>query len=159
MHYLIPLKREKLLSNSFLGDNQNLQAITNMNMTLSSRRKGVLHKLESLFQCERWRVLNLLVLLVDLTIKEGHDQRSGRSSSSAELSLVRSDRVVRVDGTLALLIETSNDGVHVVREESLVVKHVLNSSGSRLHLEWLVVLEMVPFNVLLNLLHQGVTVS
>lgn len=130
-----------------------------MNVSLGSRRKGVLDHLESLLQSQWWWVLHLLILLVDLTVEEGHDQRGSRASSSAELPLIRSYRVIRVHGALSLLVQTSNDGVHVVGEEPLVVEHVLDGSRTRLHLEGLVVLVVVQLDVLLDVLDEGVTVG
>lgn len=130
-----------------------------MNMSLGGRREGVLDNLQRLLQRQWWRVLHVLVLLVDLRIQERHDQGRSRAAGSTELPLVRSHRVIRVHSALALLIQTGDNGVNVVREEPLVVQHVLNGPRTRLHLQRLVVLVVVQLNVLLDVLNEGVTVG
>merc|ERR1712072_180269 len=64
------------------------------------------------------------VLQIDLVVEERHDQAAGRTNRATVLPLVAPYGVVRVQRSLTLLIDAAEDGLHVVREEALVVEDV-----------------------------------
>lgn len=73
---------------------------------------------------------NVLVLEVDLVVQEGHDQTGSRTTSSALLALVASHGVIRVHGSLALLVQTAQHSMCVVREEALSVEDRRQALGA-----------------------------
>ena len=99
------------------------------------------------------------VLEVDLVVQERHDQRRRRACCSALLPLVTADRVVGVQRTLAVLVQTTQDCVYVVREESLVVENVAETLGAGGDGHGLAVLVLVHLDDGVEVLLQRVAVG
>ena len=102
---------------------------------------------------------NVLVLEVDLVVEERHDERRSSTSSTTLLSLVTAHRVVGVEGTLSILVDTAQDGVDIVREEALVVEDVTQTLGAGGNSHGLVVAVTVHFDDGVELLGEGVAVG
>lgn len=102
---------------------------------------------------------NVLVLVVDLVVEERHDQTAGGTGGSALLPLVAADGVVGVQGTLALIVDTSEDGCDVVGEEALAVQNVAETLGACGDAHGLVVLVSVHLDDGVETLGQGVAVG
>ena len=112
---LILLQLRVLLLDAVLGDDEHLQAITNLNMPL--RRAGERIRYECL---DRRSVQQLglphhllqtsagvgvvLVLEVDLVVQERCDQTARSTSSTARLALVAAHGIVRVQSAHAVLV-------------------------------------------------------
>ncbi|KAI6770596.1 hypothetical protein HG530_005225 [Fusarium avenaceum] len=122
-------------------DDEHLKVITNLNVTLNRTIEGILDDGLDLCSCQRTSLTllelvalstsgNVLVLEVDLVVEEGHDQTARSTTCSALLPLVTSHGVVRVHGTLALLIQTAEHRMRVVREESLPVEDCGETLGA-----------------------------
>lgn len=130
---LILLERQQDLLNSILSDHHHLQAITNLNVPLHSTIKRILDQnlnipprqwvllplLQRMALSAAWYVL---ILEVDLIVKERHDQTCGGTTSTAHLPFVTAHRIVTVDGALSLLVEAAEDGIGVVGEETLAIE-------------------------------------
>lgn len=151
---LILLQLRVLLLDAVLGDDEHLQTITNLNMPLRRAGERIRHQgLDRRSVQELGRPHHLLqtsagvrvvlVLVVDLVVQERCDQTARSTGGTARLALVAAHGIVRVQSAHAVLIQTSKDGVHVVREEALVVEDVAEAlrAGGDAHL--LVVLELV----------------
>jgi hypothetical protein len=96
---------------------------------------------------------------VDLVVQERHDKRRRRACCSALLPLVTADGIVRVQRTLAILIQTSQNCVYVVREESLVVENVAETLGAGGDGHGLAVLVLVHLDDGVEVLLQRVAVG
>lgn len=101
----------------------------------------------------------ILILKVDLVIQEWHNQASSGTGGTALLTLVGADGVVGVDCAFSFFVEAAEDGVHVVREETLLVEHDAQSLCSSLDGHWLAVLVSVEFDNRIETLAQGVAVG
>ncbi|TFB03983.1 hypothetical protein CCMA1212_003526 [Trichoderma ghanense] len=128
------MMRQEDLLDALFCDNQHLQRIADLDVTLHSAVKGILDKRLDLWPRQgaalpllQFVALSaagdVLVLEVDLVVQEGHDQAARSTAGSALLPLVASNRVVGVDRTLALLVEAAEHGMCVVWEESLLVEN------------------------------------
>jgi hypothetical protein len=102
---------------------------------------------------------DVLVLEVDLVIEERHDQTSGSTTSSALLPLVAADGVVTVNGTLALLVQSAQDSVSVVREEASLVQDGAQAFGACIDRHGLVVAVSVHLADGVQALLQGLAVG
>ena len=167
---LILLQLRVLLLDAVLGDDEHLQAITNLNMPL--RRAGERIRYECL---DRRSVQQLglphhllqtsagvgvvLVLEVDLVVQERCDQTARSTSSTARLALVAAHGIVRVQSAHAVLVQTSKDRVHVVREEALVVEDVAEALGAGVDAHLLVVLVLVHLDDSVEALLERVAIS
>ncbi|KAI3484762.1 hypothetical protein L1887_52048 [Cichorium endivia] len=119
------------------ANNKHLETITHLDVTLGGGGERVDDDLEHLGQghlARRGYLAFRRVGLVpehDLVVKERLDERLGRTCSTAELALVASDGVERVDCALALFVEAAEDVVDVVGEEALAVEHGGDHAGDR----------------------------
>ncbi|CAG8705354.1 2039_t:CDS:1, partial [Scutellospora calospora] len=101
----------------------------------------------------------VLVLVVDLVVQERRDQTARGARSTARLALVTPHRIIRVQRSHAVLVQAAEDGVHVVREEALVVQDVAEALGASVHAHLLVVLVLVHFDDGVEALLEGVAVG
>lgn len=102
---------------------------------------------------------DVLVLEIDLVVKEGHNEAGGGASRAALLALVASDGVVAVDSAVALLVDAGEDGVGVVREEALLVQDGGQALGAGLDRHGLAVAVAVDLADGVEALLEGLTVS
>ena len=153
----VPLQRCERLLNPLTGDDHHLQSIPHLDMPLRRTRKGVLDQLHRrlliqtvhrpLLKRVRVPILpaarHILVLEVDLVVEEGHDQTRRGAGGTALFTLVAADGVVGVQRAFAFFVETGEDGVHVVREETLGVEDGGEALGAGFGAHALVVLVLV----------------
>jgi hypothetical protein len=151
---LILLQLCVLLLDAVLGDDEHLQTVANLNMPLRRAGEGIgyqgldrrsvqeLGRPHYLLQTSS-RVGVVLVLVVDLVVQERCDQTARGASGTARLTLVAAHGVVRVESAHAVLVQTSKDRVHVVREEALVVEDVAEALRAGVDAHLFVVLELV----------------
>lgn len=139
-------------------------------MSLDSRSEGILDKLLDILSGQRLcRSLlesvanaaagNILVLVVYLVVKEGHDQTACSTSGSALLSLITANGIVRVKRTLARLVDTSENSSNVVREEAFVVEDMAESLCAGGDAHWLVVLISVHLDDCVESLGESVAIG
>lgn len=102
---------------------------------------------------------DVLILEVYLVIQERHNQTSSSTASSALFPLVAANGVIRVDGTLALLVQATQHGVCVVREETLVVEDGGETLGACVDAHRLSVAVAVDLADSVELITQGVAVG
>lgn len=101
----------------------------------------------------------VLVLVVDLVVQERRDQTARGASSTARLALVTAHGIVRVESAHAVLVQTAEDRVHVVREEALVVQNVAEALRAGVHAHLLVVLVLVHLDDGVEALLQRIAVG
>jgi hypothetical protein len=151
---LILLEGRERLVDTILGDDHHLQPVTDLDVPLYRTCEGVSYQVLNMVLRQRlWdnglQVVScpaarlILVLEVDLVVQEWHDERCCRTCCSALLPLVAANRVVGVQCALAVLVQTTQDCVYVVREESLVVEDVAEALRACRHRHGLAVLVLV----------------
>ena len=122
---LILSKGKLFLCNTILGDNMNKHRIAAINISFGGRDEcilhyssGILHGLVFCFQ------ISELVLQTNLIVQKRLNQCRRRASSAVCGSLKASNRVVAVNGTNTILIQTGHNVRYIVRKESFAVEHV-----------------------------------
>lgn len=127
----IPPEREGFQLDAFLGDDLDLESVSRVDVALGGRDEDVLDQVDSLVLAQRHLLDTLHVLEPDLVVKERLEDGSGGPGGSVRLPLIGPDGVETVNTALAFLVQTSNDVVHIVGEESSVVQHRGHHGGYR----------------------------
>jgi hypothetical protein len=138
---LILLQGQDHLLNAVRCDNQHLEAVANLDVTLNCTIERILNQGLDLWSSKGMTLSllqvvahaaagDVLVLEVDLVVEEGHDKTASSTACSALLTLVAADGVVGIHSTLALLIQTTEHCVRVVGEESLSVQNSGQALGA-----------------------------
>ena len=85
----------------------------------------------SLLECMPFpRTRLILVFEVHLVVQKRHDQAGRRSRRPTLFALIATDGVIAVQRALAFVIQTPQNRMHVVGEESLVIKDGRESLGT-----------------------------
>lgn len=164
----VPLEIVVLALDAVAGHYEELEAVADLDMALCSRGEGVAYQGDDLVDAQVLELAlllavgarDVLVLEVDLVVEEGHDEGGGGAAGAALLALVGAHGVEGVHRAAAVAVEASDDGVHVVREESLAVEQVLDVPRGRSQRQRLVVVvKVVPFDAALEPAHQRAPVG
>src|SRR5215469_13835663 len=75
-------------------------------------------------------IRDVLILEIDLVIQKRHDQTRRRTRSPALLPLIAANWIIAVKRALALLVQSSQNRMHVVGKEALAVEDVTQSLGA-----------------------------
>lgn len=139
-------------------------------MSLRRAREGILDQLHHMVQRQRLpRSLfqaqplttprQILILEVDLVVKEGHDQTRRRAGCATLFPLVTADGVVTVDRTAAFVVQPAENGGDVVGEETLAVENSREALCAGLDAHVLAVLVLVELDDGVEAFFEGVAVG